>query len=132
MVRDLLDHPALEPSRPIDKIYMPKHMLNFRDNPKYKANVNHLADLYLASRHSPLEDAAWLMEFVASTGGAEHLKLASRHLSLLQLYNLDVLLCAIIAAILSVTLTVKLATLSKLRLIQNKEKTEEKIMKKRQ
>ena len=62
-------------------------MLISRDNPKYRANVNHLADLYQASRHSPLEDAAWLMEFVASTGGAEHLKLASRHLSLLQLYN---------------------------------------------
>ena len=38
-----------------------------RDNPKYRANVNRLADLFGASRHPPLEDAAWLMEFVAAT-----------------------------------------------------------------
>ena len=108
------------------------HMHVSRDNPKYRANVNPLADLYLASRHSPLDDAAWLMEFVASTGGAEHLKLASRHLSLLHLYNLDVLLLGITIAILAVKLSVKVAMQCKLRLNQNKEKTEEKIMKKRQ
>ena len=72
------------------------------------------------------------MEFVASTGGAEHLKLASRHFSLLQLYNLDVLLLGIIIAILAVKLSVKVALQCRLRLNQNKEKAERKIMKKRQ
>ena len=107
-------------------------LLTSRDNPKYRKNVNHLADLYLASRHPPLDDAAWLMEFVATTRGAEHLKVASRHLSLIQLCNLDVLLLAIIVSILALKLAVKLAALCRLRLHQSREISEGKIMKKRQ
>ena len=103
-----------------------------RDNPKYRTNVNHLADLYLASRHPPLDDAAWLMEFVAITRGAEHLKVASRHLSLIQLCNLDLLLLAIIVSILALKLAVKLVVLCRLRLHQSREIAEGKIMKKRQ
>ncbi len=37
-----------------------------------------------SARHTPLEDAAWLMEYVADTGGADHLKIGSRHLSVVQ------------------------------------------------
>ena len=107
-------------------------LLTSRDNPKYRTNVNHLADLYLASRHPPLDDAAWLMEFVATTRGAEHLKVASRHLSLIQLCNLDVLLFAIIVAVLTSKLSVRLALLFRRRLLQSKEITEGKKLKKRQ
>ena len=52
--------------------------------------MNRLADLLAAGRHPPLDDAAWLMEFVAATRGAQHLKIASRNLSLVQLFCLDV------------------------------------------
>ena len=104
----------------------------FRDNPKYRANANRLADLYLASRHSPIDDAAWLMEYVATTQGADHLKIASRHLSLIQLCNLDVLLFAIIVAVLTSKLSVRLALLFRRRLLQSKEITEGKKLKKRQ
>ena len=107
-------------------------LFTLRDNPKYRANVNHLADLYLASRQPPLDDAAWLMEFVATTRGAEHLKVASRHLSLIQLCNLDVLLFAIIVAILVLKLVVKVALICKRRLHQSKEITEGNRLKKRQ
>ena len=61
--------------------------------------MNRLADLFAAGRHPPLDDATWLMEFVAATRGAQHLKIASRNLSLVQLYCLDV---AFVAAVLSV------------------------------
>ncbi len=40
-------------------------------------------------RRHPMEDALWLLEYVGRTGGAEHLKLASRHLSLVQYFSLD-------------------------------------------
>ena len=73
--------------------------ISARDNPKYRANVNRLANLFAAGRPPPLDDAAWLMEFVAATRGAQHLKIASRNLSLVQLFCLDV---AFVAAVLSV------------------------------
>ena len=122
--------PCLEPN--VLTLRIRTSLLTSRDNPKYRTNVNHLADLYLANRHPPLDDAAWLMEFVATTRGAEHLKVASRHLSLIQLCNLDVLLLAIIVSILALKLAVKLAALCRLRLHQSREISEGKIMKKRQ
>ena len=102
-----------------------------RDNPKYRANVNRLADLYLASRHSPLEDAAWLMEYVATTRGADHLKVASRHLSLVQLFNLDVLSFAITVIVLVLILVVKIAGLCRHTLHQSRRIAEGKIMMKK-
>ncbi len=46
--------------------------------------MNRLADLESLRRHGPLEDAVWLMEYVAKTKGAEHYKSGSRHLHLFQ------------------------------------------------
>ena len=85
-----------------------------RDNPKYRANVNRLADLFRASRHPPLEDAAWLMEFVAATRGADHLKIASRHLGLIQLYCLDVIFFMVVLSIAAITMVIRLLVLLKL------------------
>jgi glucuronosyltransferase len=70
-----------------------------RDGAGYRAQVTELSRLLRLRRHSPLEDAVWLLEYVAGTGGAEHLKLASRHLDLAQYYSLDsiLLLCALLA-----------------------------------
>jgi hypothetical protein len=56
-------------------------------------------------RTTPMEDAVWLLEFVAHTRGADHLKLASRHLSLAQYYCLDIVAFSIaVAAVLHLVL----------------------------
>ena len=95
-----------------------------RDNPEYKANASRLADLFLASRHHPLDDAAWLMEFVATTRGANHLKLASRNLGLFELCSLDVALSAILVAFLASKLALNVAVMCRRRLHQSKEITD--------
>ena len=100
-----------------------------RDNPKYRANVNRLADLFAANRHSPLDDAAWLMEFVAVTQGAEHLKIASRHLNVIQLYGLDVMLFFITVLVLALKLIVMLPLAFRRSLYRAKSSTIEKVKK---
>ena len=67
-------------------------VVEVRDNPAYRSRVVELSKLLRLRRQSPLEDCVWLLEYVAATGGAEHLKLASRHLNLAQYYSLDSLL----------------------------------------
>ena len=74
-------------------------VVEVRDNPEYKRKVDQLGSLMRLRRHSPLEESVWLLEYVALTGGANHLKLASRHLNLAQYYSLDSLTAlALIAA----------------------------------
>ena len=63
-----------------------------RDDPAYQENVNKIADLMAMERHSPLERAVWLVEYVSRTKGADHLKIASRHLNLAQYLLLDLAL----------------------------------------
>ena len=58
----------------------------------FRENVNTLADLLAAEPLSPLQKATWLVEYVAKTKGAEHLKLPSRKLNLLQYVGADILL----------------------------------------
>ena len=58
---------------------------------RYKRGVGQLADLLAKERGDPLRDAVWLLELVSETKGAEHLKLQSRKLNLLQYLSLDVL-----------------------------------------
>ncbi len=53
------------------------------------SNVRRLSSLMRDRRHHPMEDALWLLEYVGRTRGAEHLKLASRRLSLVQYFSLD-------------------------------------------
>ena len=62
----------------------------------YKEAVGQLADLLAMERHSPLDNAVWLLEYVSRTKGAEHLKMASRNLNLLQYFCIDVLVFLII------------------------------------
>ena len=64
-------------------------VVEVRDNPAYKRKVEKLRTLMHLRRHTPLEESVWLLEYVALTGGADHLKLASRHLNLAQYYSLD-------------------------------------------
>ena len=39
-----------------------------------------------------MDDAIWLLEFISRTNGAEHLKLSSRNLNLIQYLSIDILL----------------------------------------
>ena len=51
---------------------------------RYKQGVGRLADLMAMERGDPLRDAIWLLELVSETKGAEHLKLQSRRLNIVQ------------------------------------------------
>ena len=62
----------------------------------FRENVNTLADLLAAEPLSPLQKATWLVEYVAKTKGAEHLKLPSRKLNFLQYVGADVLSLVVI------------------------------------
>jgi len=62
-----------------------------RDSPSYRRNIAALSSLLKDRRTRPMDDALWLVEYVARTKGAEHLKIPSRHLSLLAYYSVDTL-----------------------------------------
>ena len=56
-----------------------------------------MADLFAMERNSPLDNAAWLLEYVSKTRGAEHMKIASTEYSWVRYYCLDLLsLCAVV------------------------------------
>ena len=59
------------------------------DEPTYQKNVDKIADLMEMERHSPLEKGVWLIIYVSRTKGAEHLKISSQHLDLVQYLLLD-------------------------------------------
>lgn len=79
-----------------DEIY--DAVVKVRDDPTFKENILVLSRLQRLERHSPMENAVWLLEYVAATGGAEHLKLSSRHLNMLQYFSLDVVTFLALAA----------------------------------
>jgi len=74
---------------PADEIHAA--IVEVRDNPWYKQNIASLSRLMKDRRTRPMDDAVWLVEYVARTRGAEHLKVNSRHLGLLAYYSVDVL-----------------------------------------
>ncbi len=55
----------------------------------YSSNALRLSALMRDRRSHPLQDAVWLLEYVGRNRGAEHLKLASRNLNLLEYLSLD-------------------------------------------
>ena len=63
--------------------------------PRYKKAVTELSALLKLRREHPMETAVGLLEFLAATGGAKHLRLASRKLSYVQYFCLDVVLVAL-------------------------------------
>ena len=75
--------------------------------PSFRKNVNTLADLLAAEPLSPLQKATWLVEYVAKTKGAEHLKLPSRNLNLLQYVGADILSFVAIALALGIWAVLK-------------------------
>ena len=67
--------------------------------PRYKKAVTGLSALLKLRREHPMETAVGLLEFLAATGGAKHLQLASRKLSYVQYFCLDVVLAALATVI---------------------------------
>jgi len=71
-------------------------IVKVRDDPSYLMNVVKLSMLLKDRRGSPMDDAVWLIEFLARNKGAEHLKISSRNLNLFEYYSLDtslIILC---------------------------------------
>ena len=64
-------------------------LLQVRDDPVYLQNVVKLSMLLKDRRGSPMDDAVWLIEFLARNKGAEHLKISSRNLNLFEYYSVD-------------------------------------------
>ena len=64
---------------------------------RYQTKIDALSELMKLRRHHPMDDAVWLLEFVAKTGGANHLKLGSRNLDALQYFSLDVVAFVLLA-----------------------------------
>ena len=69
------------------------HLHNF----SYRTNVAKLSALMRLRRHHPMDDAIWLLEFIAKTGGAEHLRPSSRNLGLVEYLSLDVVAFLLVA-----------------------------------
>ena len=72
---------------------------------RYKKAVTGLSALLKLRREHPMETAVGLLEFLAATGGAKHLQLASRKLSYVQYFCLDVVsfaLATMIACVYSI------------------------------
>ena len=74
--------PSLAKTASAEEIH--EAIVTVRDDPGFRRRVNRLADLMALEKSTPLENAVWLAEYVAETGGAEHLKLATRKLNTLQ------------------------------------------------
>ena len=73
---------SLQKTSTAEEIY--NAIVSVRDDPQFRNNVNHLADLMALERNTPLENAVWLAEYVANTKGAEHLKVSTRKLTTIQ------------------------------------------------
>ena len=73
---------SLQKTSTAEEIY--DAIVSVRDDPKFRNNVNRLADLMALERNTPLENAVWLAEYVANTKGAEHLKLSTRKMTIIQ------------------------------------------------
>lgn len=57
----------------------------------FKEKVNALSNLMALDKHNQTENAVRLLEHVAATDGADHLKLNSRHMNVFQFLSIDVL-----------------------------------------
>jgi len=60
-----------------------------RDNPSYRQNIQALSTIFRDKEIHPMKQATNLVEFIGRTGGANHLKVQSGHLNLVQYYSLD-------------------------------------------
>ncbi len=70
-------------------------------------------------RHEPLDNAVWLMEYVAKTGGAEHMKCGSANLTYEQAMGLDLMAFAAFWVV-ATAMTIKLCRRSKPQIMKDK------------
>ena len=75
-------------------------ILTVRDDLSFTQNVQRMSALLRNRRTSAMADAVGLLQYVAETGGAEHLKVSSRHLNLVEYYCLDCILLILATSIL--------------------------------
>ncbi|XP_045102512.1 UDP-glucuronosyltransferase 2A3-like isoform X2 [Portunus trituberculatus] len=73
-----------------------RHVLN---NTSYRVNARRLSRIMKHHPLDPLRHALWLVEHVAATGGAQHLKFSARHLNFWQFFGLDVVGLAVVVAL---------------------------------
>ena len=73
-----------------DEIYTA--IVTVRDDPSFRRNVQRMSALFRNRRTSAMEEAVTLLSYVAEMGGADHLKVSSRHLTLVEYYCLDCIL----------------------------------------
>ncbi|XP_071539169.1 UDP-glucuronosyltransferase 2A3-like [Panulirus ornatus] len=64
------------------------HVLN---NTSYRNNARRMSKILWDQPQDPLHHAVWLVEHVAATRGAQHLKFSARHLNFCQFFGLDVI-----------------------------------------
>ncbi|KAK3889736.1 hypothetical protein Pcinc_006301 [Petrolisthes cinctipes] len=67
---------------------------------RYRENAQRLSRILRHHPQKPLDQALWLVEHVADTQGASHLKFAARHLNFFQFFGLDVLGFALVVVLL--------------------------------
>jgi len=60
-----------------------------RDNPVYSQNIQALSRVFQDKETHPMKQATNLVEFIGRTGGANHLKVQTGHLNLVQYYSMD-------------------------------------------
>jgi hypothetical protein len=77
-------------------------IVTVRDDISFRQNVQRMSSLFRNRRTSAMTDAVDLLEYVAQTGGAEHLKVSSRHLNLAEYYCLDCILLLLFCCLLAV------------------------------
>ena len=73
-------------------------------------------------RHNPLDNAAWLLEYVAKTKGAEHMKIASAEFTWVRYYCIDLLCLCLAACILAMRLLGSACAAQKKYSIRKKKK----------
>ncbi|XP_053635368.1 UDP-glucuronosyltransferase 2A3-like [Cherax quadricarinatus] len=75
-----------EPSE--EEIY--QAIVQVLNDPSYRENAGRMSQVIRDHPVEPMDEALWLVEHVANTRGAPHLKFSARHLNFCQFFGLDV------------------------------------------
>jgi UDP-glucoronosyl and UDP-glucosyl transferase len=67
-------------------------IIKVRDDISFRQSVKRMSSLLRNRRTSAMDEAVGLLHYVAETGGAEHLKVSSRYLNLVEYYCIDCIL----------------------------------------
>ncbi|KAK3850961.1 hypothetical protein Pcinc_022711 [Petrolisthes cinctipes] len=91
-------------ARGVDKMDDSQHIytaiVDVLTNISYRENAQKLSRILRHHPQKPLDHALWLVEHVADTQGAPHLKFSARHLNFFQFFGLDVLVFVVVVVLL--------------------------------